>query len=607
MSSNAATATPDPIGRLAAEVLQRALEAALDRDPVDETFEHVVLDHVLVGRGVPWVRFDARVDDDEVSGESAPVEYVHWSDFAHSAHARTWAENRKTGFVARQVRMTLARGVKRFGEKFRMVPLDARIDSSDVEETTEQWAARTQHGAVWEIWCADSRTVKWVAKGLAELLDERPDPLGLEGFFPCPRPAYGTHSTRSLIPVPDFLQYQKLADQLDDITDRIHDLVGEIRVRGIYDSTMTHLASLLSDASADKMYPVDGMTEYLGKGSQGSTITGVVQFLPIEMFAAALAQLYQAREVAKQQLFEISGISDIVRGQVQNRYERLGQSELKGDFATRRIGAKRREIDRALRDCLAMKAEIMVEHFDPATLRAMAGFDLMAPIVALHSRDPERADKIIGRVWERIAALLRDERTRGFRIDIETDSTIAANEGEEVERRIAFLESAGAFFERSLPIVQAFPRLAPLVGDMTLFAVRSFRAGRSLEASFEDAVRTLTEAAEAPPPEAQGPSPEEVRAQAEAQKMQIAGAKGRQDLQIQAAKAQIALGAEERRAQVEAEAALLQAEIDAVTSMQELEVKAAEIELKREALETKRRELALQAARDASRDDGAGR
>ena len=56
-------------------------------------------------------------------------------------------------------------------------------------------------------------------------------------------------------------------------------------------------------------------------------------------------------------------------------------------------------------------------------------------------------------------------------------------------------------------MVQAMPKLAPLIGDMTLFAVRSFRAGRGLEASFEDATRMLTEMAEAPPPEEQGPSP----------------------------------------------------------------------------------------------------
>ena len=50
---------PDPIGRLSAQVLQRALDAELERDAFAEVFDAVALDYILVARGVPWVRYDA--------------------------------------------------------------------------------------------------------------------------------------------------------------------------------------------------------------------------------------------------------------------------------------------------------------------------------------------------------------------------------------------------------------------------------------------------------------------------------------------------------------------------------------------------------------------
>ena len=107
---------PDPIGRLAAQVFQRAIATELERDDMIDVFSRVVLDTLLVGRGVPWLRYDAQMNEtpltagedgllrdpegrpvsegaaekrgenhvlEEVGAERAPVDYVHWRDFWH--------------------------------------------------------------------------------------------------------------------------------------------------------------------------------------------------------------------------------------------------------------------------------------------------------------------------------------------------------------------------------------------------------------------------------------------------------------------------------------------------------------------------------------------
>ena len=334
----------------------------------------------------------------------------------------------------------------------------------------------------------------WLCRGHKRgLLDKREDPLGLEGFFPCPMPAYGTLTNDSLMPVPDYLQYEALARELDELTERVSVLTRALRVRGVYDESMGKLGLLLDDGGPDNtMVGVANMAAYLGKGSTGATLQGVVQFLPIDMIVATLASLYDARERVKQTLYEVSGISGIIRGQVDPR-EKLGQSRIKAQFGTRRLDRRRQVVQTAARDVIRLKAEIIAEHFDPATLRELSGFDQLPEIAALAGARPD--GRIAAeRLFAEVTRLISSDRLRGFRIDIETDSTIEIDQAQAKEDRIAFLAAAGAFLEKALPLARAVPAAAPLLGEMLLFTVRGFRAGRSLEAAFEEAVDQLKQA-----------------------------------------------------------------------------------------------------------------
>ena len=48
----------DPIGRISSEVIQRAANEEIERNGFKDAMDAVVLDVLLVGRGVPWVRFE---------------------------------------------------------------------------------------------------------------------------------------------------------------------------------------------------------------------------------------------------------------------------------------------------------------------------------------------------------------------------------------------------------------------------------------------------------------------------------------------------------------------------------------------------------------------
>ncbi|MYH57610.1 MAG: hypothetical protein F4145_06360 [Boseongicola sp. SB0675_bin_26] len=505
----------DPAGRIAAEMLERALKSELERDErmgcgMDEALSRANLDYLLFARGSAWVRYEPDMEGDTVLDESCPTDYVGRNDLLYSPK-RTWAEVVKDGWVARRTSMTRARGVGRFGEVFRNVPLDVGEDGTEIDERDQEVIGQAD---VWEIWDAASRKVFWVSRAWTDrILEEKDDPLKLEGFFPCPKPAFGTVSNESLVPVPDYRQYAKLAQELDDQTARIDGLVNALRAKGFYDASIEGLETLMNE-NADVLVPVTNMQNILGKGSGGGQITGVVQFFPLDTIARALTGLYDARDRTKQTLYEVSGVADILRGAVDPR-EKLGQSRIKEQNAGRRIDVKRREIENLARDCIRRKAELMAEHYDPERLRRLSGFDQMTAVMQAEQQQPGAAD----RLFAEAITLLRNERLRGFRLEIETNSTMIEDDEAEREGRTEFLRAAGEFMSSSLQVVEQVPSMAPLMGQMMLFGVRGFRAGRQLEGAFEDAIEQIAAGGQ----DQGGESDPQAQADAEARQQEIQG------------------------------------------------------------------------------------
>lgn len=573
---------PDPIGRLAAEILERALITEMEDDDWLGVFDKVTLDVLLAARGQPWIRYEAdvrkvkvrleveaeggeaeqEIEEERLVSEKAPLDYVHWGDFAHSPK-KTWEEVVKQGWVAKRVRMTRRQGEARFGEAFKKVPLQFKPEGMD-DAKAERLKGVMGTAEVWELWDAVSRKVYWFVKEYTDsILDERDDPLSLDGFFPCPKPAYGSLTNENLVPVPDYLQYEPQADELDDVTNQISELIPAVRVAGAYDSRAEDIGKLFTDGSGrNELVPVDGLMDFAG----GRDLAGVIRFLPVDEVAGALASLYDVRDRTSQTIYEISGVSDIIRGQVDPR-EKLGQSRLKGRFASQRLHKRQAAVEHAARDALRIKAEIMAEKYADKTLRELSGFDFLPEVIELREKAEAKEGAGAGEMatesaWEQARALLRDEKMRGFRVEIETDSTIALDAQEEQESRVEFLGAAGGFLQQALPVIEAFPPMAPLLGDMLLFGVRAFKAGRPLEAAFEEAIDRMKERLE----QSQGqPDPAQqaaaqaaqadaeasvVKSQADAQKAQAQAQAATQQAQMTMAQGEQQMAHEERRAQL---------------------------------------------------------
>ena len=425
----------NPVARTASTILERALSFEIKQfGDFHSAMSNCVEDRLLSGRGTAWIRYepitevveeppqltdDVEIGDEvnetdaenplageeaepleRITSETSPVDYVYWKDFAHLP-ARTWEE---VTWVGRRVYLGLEEGVERFGEDFRQVPLTMSPDEKDKEKHSTKELKKAE---VWEIWCKPSKKVYWIATHYDYILDERDDPLDIEQFFPCPKPVYATITTGSLVPVADFVLYQDQADEIDILTSRIQHLTKAMKVMGIYAADEASLGRLLKEGNDAVMIPVTNWQAFMEKGG----LSQAVQFMPLADVAQALQQLYMARDSCKQIIYEVTGISDIVRGASQASETATAQ-QIKSQFASIRLNDLKDDVARFARDILRMKSEVMCSKYQPQSLLDASG--------VMYTPDAQYAEQAI--------QLLQNEPLRNFAIDIENDTLVEIDE-----------------------------------------------------------------------------------------------------------------------------------------------------------------------------------
>jgi hypothetical protein len=575
----------DPIGRVASMMLERALEFEIEHyGDYKSAMNNSVLDRLLGGRGVSWVRYEPHFAVDEVGEpddgfqvtedsdeaetpegmenenperieyECAPVDYVHWKEFGHSPGARTWEE---VTCVWRKVYMSRSALVERFGEEMGYkIPLDTK--PSDDKNSYKPMDGNYE-AVIYEIWDKETGKVLWLSKSLGKIIDERDDPLQLECFFPCPKPLYSTLTTDSLEPIPDFVIYQDQARELDTLCDRIDGLINALKVRGVYDASSSELQRLFSEGENNTLIPVDNWMAFAEK--QG--MKGAIDLVDITPFAQALAQCYTAMEQVKGQIYELMGIADIQRGQ-SNPNETLGAQIIKSNNASGRLKTMQHAVVDFATTLLSIKAQIICNHFTDETLVQISGAMQLSP------QDQQLIPQAI--------ALLRDESSKNFRIEVTSDSMIYQDEQQEKQDRIAFLSSVGTFLQTAMPAVQGAPELAPLLMEMLKFGVTAFKAGKQLEGIIDqtaDEIRTQAEQSKGQP---KPPSPEMQKLQMQAQLEQ---AKMQNTAQLEQLKMQNAMQVEKAKQEYQAQENQLKFQLEEQRNMmdREMELKVAQMKM----------------------------
>lgn len=622
------------VATVASELLERCLVSSFERGDFDQVMLGVRDDLAFAARGV------ARITYESDKGKRVCDEHVDRRDFLHEP-ARKWAE---VGWVAFRAYLTEREMRKRFPDRDL-----SGVQYGGTSDNRRESDSVIKKAAVWEVWHKADNRVYWVTEGVDTLLDESVPFLDLDGFFPCPRPAYGTLRRRTLVPVPDYCRYERHLDQINDLTRRIYDLLDWVRVKGLIpaggDVGEAIEAAFAQSSDAALLIPIPSAALMQGSGQ-------FVQFLPIQEFAAAITGLIEARGQLIQDFYQLSGISDIMRGATEAE-ETLGAQRLKSQYGSIRVRDKIDELQRLARDVARISGEIIAEKFDQKTLLEMAQMDIptkkdvekqlkqlegqakkeldalaqqaeqalaQQPPQQQGQPDTQQAEQqfaqqqqaIIAKYQPQIEAitntvtiddvmeLIRDQKTRAFVIEIETDSTILVDEQAEKESRGEFLTAFATTAQAIQPLLAAGESGAALAGGLLKFALAPFRAGRELDGLVDDFVEKAPQALaqqqggeeQKALVEAQNKLAEAEMAKAQAQAAKVqADAQGKMhDLQLRVAEAQeksrsdqqrFALEVEKLQAQVQETGARTEkifAEIEAMGFKARLDARAADRE-----------------------------
>jgi hypothetical protein len=257
---------------------------------------------------------------------------------------------------------------------------------------------------------------------------------------------------------------------------------------------------MFQQGAENQMIPVDNWALFAEKGG----IKGQVDWAPIDMVVNCIERLRQYRQDKVMQIYEVLGISDVMRGS-SRASETATAQQIKAQFGSTRIQLMQFYIADWISQALRIKAEIICKHWQPETIIKRSNIE----------RTPDAAMAI------QAIALLKDEHMAQYRVNVEADSMAALDWAAERDAAVQFMQGLGAFISQVAPMAQSVPQAAPVLLSLLQWSVSKFRVSQQIEGVLDQAIGALKQQGM---PQQQGPSPLQQAEVAE----KMAGAKERQ-------------------------------------------------------------------------------
>jgi hypothetical protein len=535
----------DDAARVASNMLERMLntDIGLRTDKYASALRRALHDYLTVGLGQSRVRYEAIFQKTEITAidpatgqpilslqetlekETTHIDYVFWQDFRWDI-GRSWEE---VEWVAFRTWMTEQEIIARWGEDV------AKSISYTDKKGDDEIKGAYRCGEIWEIWSKKDKNVYWYNEGARKLLETRPDPLKLWGFFPCPQPMMANLTTTKLVPKADYIFAQDLYNEIDLIEQRIEMLTKAVKVVGVYDQASTGIQRMLTDGVDNELIPVDNWAMFAEKGG----LKGQLDWLPIEAVVNALEKLITLRDDAINMLYQVTGMSDILRGQSTESRVSATEQNLKAKFASVRVQALQDMFAYFATDLQMLKTNIIVLHYDPQTIIKQSN--------VMSTADADMAEQAV--------ALIKNPQEEIWKIQVRPESVAMVDYAQIKQERSEFMMSVSQYMQSAAPILQQDPSALPFLLEMLKWSLAGFKGSSQIEGITDKMIQQVLqkqqEAAQQPPQ----PSPEEqaaqAKAQAEQQKAQVEAQKSQTQLQVTQMQAQ----SDQQKAQMEAQMA----------------------------------------------------
>lgn len=572
----------DDVARVAGEILTRILnnDVEVAGEDLATVYRSALQDRLLPGLGSARLKYhleeNERHDDEQVKeGEYAPetgdtggetegvayecaeIIYTHWRDILWSP-SRTYAELR---WKAYRCYMTKEEFEDRFD-----------VSSDDVEFSTNgplrqnKWASSDadispiEQVEVWEIWCKESNKVYWYSHGAKDILDQEDDPLELEGFWPDPPPMCANLTTSKYLPKSDYALAKDLYTEIDELESRIAMLTRACKCVGVYNKANKDVQRMLVEGVENELIPVDNWAAFAEAGG----MDGSIQFLPIKDVADTITILTQKQNDKISQLYQVTGMNDVMRGAAMREGTPESATQLKQEeaYGSIRIESLQNEFARWVSDTQRIKAEIIANLYQPETIIQQSNI--------LATEDGQDQALIQAAI-----DLIKSPQKAMWRIQVRPESLAIADHAQTKSDRMEFIMGMAQYMQSAAPLLEKMPNALPFLMKFLKWLMAGFKGSAEMEGAIDQVITQLMKN----PPQ-QPPNPEEQKGQIEMQKAQMEMQQSREEHQanmtIQQQKGQMELIQMQQKFQLE----MQKMQMEMKQTMMEFALKIKELQMK---------------------------
>ncbi len=503
----------DDVSRVAGMMMTRILNTDIEvaGEDMASVFRNALQDRLLPGLGTARVQYQfdeettvtpaimhpetgeelaPEVEESKIANEWTDILYTNWKDELWSA-ARTHAE---ITWKAYRSYLTPKKLKARFKDAdLQRIAFDSYGPMAK-DGTTK--ASKKKQAEVWEIWDKDRRKVFWWTSGAEEILDQQDDPLGLDGFFPSPPPMVANITTALFLPKSDYKIASDLYEQIDELESRIQLLTEACKLVGVYDESSSEIKRIFNEGVENDLIPVKNWAQFIEKGG----VATAIQWVPIKEVAEVITILTDKQAQKIQQLQQVTGMSDVMRGAASARTERISATadKLETQFGSIRIEALQNEFARWVNDTQSLKVEIIAKHYQPYCIIQQSNIMMT----------PDGKDQAL---IQAAVDLIKDPENARWKITVRPETLAIADYAQLKQDRSEFLMGLAQFMQSAAPLLQLSPMALPTLLELLKWFLAGFRGSSEVEGILDKAI---TQFEKEPPKDKPDPAVEKAKADA---------------------------------------------------------------------------------------------
>ena len=538
-----------------AKISESVLSYYSDISDIQEKFKETIKYSVKNGRGVTWIEYEPviskkvildsegqKTEQEVVSDRNFIISSLSYRDFLVS----TAEKKEDVWWVARRHTLTKEEVKKRFNKK-----LDETVFSMEDKETQKRRAE------IWEIWDKTAKERYFILEnGKNEFLEEQKDPYKLEGFFPCDW-IHWLDNGKNIVPIPEYKIYRKKALELDSVSAKSDLLEEKINLIIVTANQNKDITDEIANASNGDVISLKSLDP-----TGNVNVNNLVSIVPVDGALNIINHCTAKKLELKNDIYDITGISDIQRGQ-SDAQETATAQKIKGLFGSLRFQSRQKVIQNHIRKIYSIITEVICEHWDSETLEEITSITLpteedkmrikqeqmvlnqisnnpeamqLAKQNGLKLPSEEEISLLEQPTWEQIIGFMRDDKLRNYTIDIETTATIFDDKTQQQASIQALTQSYLNLVSQAVNLQD--PNLIKGFLPIMRLNLSSIKAGRSISMQLEEALEGAYKSLEEKQKQAPAPSPEMEKIKMEQTKWQAEQQYKAQEMQIRSMEAQ---------------------------------------------------------------------